>query len=147
VGNGNHSTKENSMVSKFLSRIVYRRFRGSRRSGRKTGTGRRKAFAQKGMTMIEMIIVMSLIVGLSVVVIGAVVDGQRQSQISQTQIAFGTLESSLTMYQLHAKRYPTSDQGLSALVANPGISGWRGPYIKPAALEDAWGVQVRYESD
>lgn len=103
--------------------------------------------SQRGMTMIEMIIVMSLVAGLSVLIIGAVMDGARTARASQAELGFGTIKNSLIMYKLHVKRFPTSDQGLSALVDNPGVKHWRGPYIDEATLEDPWGTPVRYEAD
>lgn len=52
------------------------------------------------------------------------------------------------MYKLAAGRFPTTEQGLAALVDRPeDVKGWRGPYVEPELLNDAWGEAIAYESD
>jgi len=56
----------------------------------------------------------------------------------------------LDSYALAVGRYPTTDQGLAALVTRPGTepaaSGWRGPYLKRGVPKDPWGNDYRYTS-
>jgi general secretion pathway protein G len=58
---------------------------------------------------------------------------------------FGT---SLDLYKLEVGRYPTTEEGLRALVRAPsGATGWNGPYLKKAKVpKDPWGNKYRYTS-
>lgn len=45
-------------------------------------------------------------------------------------------------------RYPTTDEGLAVLISNPGIKGWRGPYISKSQIpSDPWGHPYYYSLD
>lgn len=103
--------------------------------------------AQGGMTLIEIVIVMALIGGLMGVILATVGKGTKTAKERETQLSFGQLKSSLQMYRLAANKYPTTEQGLKALVENPGVPGWRGPYCEPELLRDAWGEEIHFESD
>ena len=54
----------------------------------------------------------------------------------------GTLE----IFKLDCGRYPTLEEGLEALIANPGIEGWKGPYTRQA-ITDTWGQCYLYLYD
>jgi general secretion pathway protein G len=61
------------------------------------------------------------------------------------------VNGTLDLYRLHMGRYPTSDEGLAALVEEPDDDElrekWRGPYVKEGSqLKDAWGNDLHYES-
>jgi general secretion pathway protein G len=51
----------------------------------------------------------------------------------------------LELYVLDCGVTPMTTQGLSALVTNPGVVGWKGPYLDPPRIRsDAWGGPFRY---
>ena len=100
-----------------------------------------------GMTLIEIIVVMALVGGLMAVILGGIGAGNRNARIRSTELAFGQLRSSMQMYKLQNTKYPTTEQGLKALVENPGINTWRGPYCEPEILKDAWGLDIQFEGD
>jgi general secretion pathway protein G len=54
----------------------------------------------------------------------------------------------LDIYRLDIGTYPTTDQGLQALVVKPsGVTGWNGPYVKDANdLRDPWGKAYLYRN-
>ena len=57
------------------------------------------------------------------------------------------LDKSLELFKLDVGRYPTTAEGLQALVKQPGsIAGWNGPYLKGALPNDPWGNAYRYTS-
>lgn len=57
-----------------------------------------------------------------------------------------TLATALGRYHFHVGAYPSSRQGLAALLNNPGEEGWDGPYINQLLL-DPWGTPFQYECD
>ncbi len=59
------------------------------------------------------------------------------------QVEARLIKQSLEMFKFDVGRYPTGDEGLQALLENPGVPGWSRPYLSnPATIEG-----VRYESD
>jgi type II secretion system protein G len=53
--------------------------------------------------------------------------------------------AALEHYKVDCKQYPTTIEGLDALASNPGVKGWRGPYLTQDIPLDPWGNQYRYE--
>ena len=103
---------------------------------------------EAGMSLIEIIIVMALMGGLMVVIVGTITKSAANARVKETELAFGQLRSALQMYKLQANRYPTSEQGLKALLEKPAdAKSWRGPYCEPELLKDAWGNEIQYDSD
>ena len=57
------------------------------------------------------------------------------------------LDKSLELFKLDVGRYPTTEEGLDALVKRPGsVNGWAGPYLKGGVPTDPWGRPYRYAS-
>lgn len=101
----------------------------------------------EGMSLIEIIITLAIVGGLMAMVIAGVTAGSKTARVHQTEMAFGQIRSSMQMYRMHNSKYPTQEQGLVALIDNPGIKTWRGPYCEPELLKDAWGNEIQFESD
>jgi general secretion pathway protein G len=99
-----------------------------------------------GFTLIELMVVMVILVllagGASLYVIRRIEDGRRARAISDIQ----TLESALQQYYVDNGRYPTTEEGLMALLEPPSsASNWRGPYVKlKNGLQDPWGNEYQY---
>ena len=56
-------------------------------------------------------------------------------------------ESALALFRFEIGRYPTGSEGLQALVKNPGIENWGGPYLEsPSIPVDPWGRPYQYQS-
>ncbi len=56
-----------------------------------------------------------------------------------------TVYVALEQYAKDCGDYPTDQQGLNALVINPGVAGWAGPYVNPEELLDSWGNPLQYK--
>jgi general secretion pathway protein G len=101
-----------------------------------------------GFTLIELLVVL-MILGLLAGLVGPKVLkylGGAKSDTAQLQIAeFG---AGLDLFYLEVGRYPTTEEGLTALVVEPtGLTNWQGPYVKKNAIpEDPWGQSYRYQS-
>ena len=98
----------------------------------------RRRKTQSGVTLIEMLVVVTII-ALFVAVVGPKMlkraDGARVTAARQQISAFGT---ALGAYKLDTGTYPTSEQGLAALKARPeNVANWQGPYMQEIQT-DPW---------
>ncbi len=66
-----------------------------------------------------------------------------KTDIAKVQAA--ELEGALDLFKLDTGRYPTTKEGLKALIQDPGVAGWGGPYMKKEQVPaDPWGRPYRY---
>jgi general secretion pathway protein G len=110
---------------------------------------RRIRAAQSGFTLIEIIVVV-VIIGLLAAVVTQTLSGRTDdARIAKARQDIQAMETALTLYKLDNFRYPTSEQGLRALVekpADPDIRNWKeGGYVKRLS-KDPWGRDYLYES-
>jgi len=112
---------------------------------------RRSARARRrvaGFTLIELLVVL-VILGLLAGLVGPQVLrylGSAKSDTAALQIE--ELGGGLDLYHLEVGRYPTTEEGLAALVQEPaGARNWNGPYLKKKRVpQDPWGNDYRYRS-
>jgi general secretion pathway protein G len=101
-----------------------------------------------GFSLIEIIIVITLI-GLIVGWAATQLFGKQDQALWRTAKAQLTqLGGNLDQYKLDTGRYPTSQEGLAALVKQPaGVANWVGPYVKNAeSLKDPWRNDIVYRA-
>ena len=92
------------------------------------------ATARSGFTLIELLLVIGIILLLAGLVVPQFIGQQQQAQIDTTRIAVHSFEQALDIYRMNAGAYPTTEQGLAALLAPPTSEPipqkWVGPYLK-----------------
>ena len=118
---------------------------GTRNLERRSNPERRR---EAGFTLIELLVVI-IIIGLLAALVGPKLFGRvgkGKQAAAQAQIElFG---AALDNFRLDVGRYPTSDEGLRALLVNPGaIENWDGSYLKKEEIPlDPWGHPYVYKS-
>lgn len=102
---------------------------------------------QKGFTLIEVLIVM-VILGLLAALVGPRMFGKvgaSKQKAAQAQISL--IGTALDTYRLDVGKYPTTDEGLEALRAQPNdVAKWDGPYLPKEIPLDPWGNPYQYVS-
>lgn len=101
-----------------------------------------------GFSLIEIIIVITII-GLVVAWAGNRIFGQGdKAKLGLAKARIADISAQLDMYKLDTGRYPSSSEGLRALLVNPGgVGNWNGPYVKNAdAIKDPWNNDMIYKS-
>lgn len=101
---------------------------------------------QHGFSLIELLIVM-IILGLIASLVGPRLFGKlgtAKQKTAKTQIEM--LMAALDGYRLDLGRYPSEQEGLAALMQNPGNEKWEGPYLKKDLPGDPWGNPYRYQN-
>lgn len=107
-----------------------------------------KVGAQAGMSLIEIIIVIALMGTLMTIVISKLTGTQDKAMEDAARLSMQQMDQTLQMYKVHNNRFPTTDEGLDALVTAPSSAKrWRGPYTEKKKLNDPWGNPFSYESD
>lgn len=101
-----------------------------------------------GFTLIELLVVLAIIGLLAGLVGPQVMKHLGESKTKTAKLQIEDLASALDMYRLDVGRYPTSDEGLKALIEQPsGIKGWSGPYLRKKNIpKDPWQYEFHYRS-
>ena len=107
---------------------------------------------QPGFTLIEVLIVLVILAGLAALVVPSFFGKVEEAKLNQVKIQLKSLEQALDYYQLDNSTYPTTEQGLQALLAKPGLGreaiNWRGPYIRSKELpKDPWNRDFLFRCD
>ena len=108
----------------------------------------RRRNREGGFTLVEMLVVITII-GLIMALVGPRVLGYlSESKVKTAKIQIESLSSALDLYFLDNGRYPSSSEGLPALVQRPAnAASWNGPYLKTASVPaDPWGRPYVYRS-
>ena len=107
----------------------------------------KKLHRNRGFTLLEIIVVVAIIAILAAYIAPKVAGRVDDARISKAKSDIRVLESSLELYKLDNFLYPSSEQGLEALVNKPsgeGTKNWReGGYIKKLN-KDPWGNEYQY---
>ena len=115
------------------------------------GTAKKNRRHLHGFSFIEVMVVI-IILGLLSSIVGAYLfDSAEKAKADATKTQIKGLETALDLYRLHNSRYPSTEQGLKALLTKPEVGvlpkNWNGPYLRGKNLpEDGWGSPYRYLS-
>jgi general secretion pathway protein G len=109
---------------------------------------RRARGGEAGFTLVEILVVITII-GLIMALVGPrVLNYLAESKVKAARIQVESFASSLDLFYLDAGRYPSTSEGLAALAQRPGgVETWNGPYLRTGAVpNDPWGHPYVYRS-
>ena len=106
----------------------------------------RSASRTRGMTLIEILVVLVLIGVVLGIVGGNFIGKGEKAKADAAKIEISQIAQTLDLYKLEIGRYPTTQEGLQALITAPaGVSNWNGPYWKRSTVpKDPWGTEYKY---
>jgi len=101
----------------------------------------------RGFTLIEVMVVILIIGVLAALVVPKVMSRPDEARITAAKQDIATVTQALNLYKLDNSRYPTTEQGLQALVNKPTISpvpnNWKEGYLDRVP-KDPWGTPYQY---
>jgi general secretion pathway protein G len=103
---------------------------------------------QAGFTLLELLVVLGIIAMLAGIVGPQVMKHMGESKTKAAKVQIEDLSATLDMYKLDAGSYPTTEQGLQALIEAPDTAKhWNGPYLSKAKIPlDPWQNEYHYVS-
>lgn len=121
----------------------------SSRSGRLHRAGRHH-LSEAGLTLVEMIVVLAIIALVAALIVPNVIGRPDEARVTVAGTDIKTISAALKMYRLDNGRYPTTEQGLGALVEKPRGEpvprNWSSEGYLPELPSDPWGNAYVYRS-
>ena len=103
--------------------------------------------AARGFTLIEILVVVVILGILAAIVVPRVMERPGEARVTRARQDIQGIVTALSMYKLDNYAYPSTEQGLDALVTKPSdqpdAPNWKGPYLEHAP-KDPWGHPYQY---
>lgn len=102
--------------------------------------------SKRGFTLIELLVVILIIAVLAAMIVPRLIGRAGDAKKTAARGDLSTIRSMLETFRIDCGRYPTTDEGLSALREAPAdVDNWKGPYTQKAIPPDPWGNEYIYE--
>lgn len=99
-----------------------------------------------GFTLIELLLVLVILAVLAVVVVPKFTGTSQQAKVSAAMADIANMQLAISMFEIHCDRYPTTAEGLKALLEEPAnLDGWQGSYLERGMPVDPWKNPYVYE--
>jgi general secretion pathway protein G len=101
---------------------------------------------EAGYTLMELLVVLAILGLLAAIATPMVLHYLDSAKVSTAKTEVSNLSAGLDLFKYDVGRYPTTEEGLEALVSAPeGVENWNGPYVKKTTkLTDPWGHPYNY---
>jgi general secretion pathway protein G len=101
-----------------------------------------------GFTLLELMVVLLILSLLATIAAPQVMKYLRKAKQDTAKVQLQALTSAVDFFHYDVGRYPTTEEGLKALLSAPaGATKWEGPYLDKAdSLTDPWGARYLYKS-
>lgn len=104
-----------------------------------------------GFTLIELLLVLVILGTLAAIVVPQLAGEGKEAKLTATKNQIKIIDQALERYEQHNDKYPSTEQGLAALITQPSgdppTPGWKGPYLKSDRVpKDPWGNEYQYKS-
>lgn len=104
----------------------------------------------RGLTLIEVMVVVAILTILAAVIVPKIMSRPEEAKRTRAQVDIKGIEAALNLYKLDNGSYPTTDQGLEALVKKPATAPiprkWKDGGYLPRLPVDPWGRPYQYLS-
>ena len=99
--------------------------------------------ARSGFTLIELIVVIVILAILAAIVVPNFLGRAEQAKHAKVQSDYQSLKTAITMYKVDVEDFPPT---LDALIHDPGLKGWKGPYLDKMdkVPQDPWDQPYKY---
>lgn len=105
---------------------------------------RSRRAARGAFTLIELLLVLVILAVLAAVVVPKFTGRSEQAKLAAAKTDISMLDNALDLYEQDTGHYPSTDEGLAALVNSGSAQNWNGPYIKKGVPKDPWGNDYVY---
>lgn len=101
---------------------------------------------RRAFTLIELLLVMVILAVLAGIVLPKFTKRGEDAKISAAKASISSIGTALKMFEIDCGRYPTTEEGLRALIEQPpGVNGWKHGYLEAGFdLKDPWGRDYVY---
>jgi general secretion pathway protein G len=111
------------------------------------GRRRQDALRAAGFTLIELMLVLVILATLAAIVLPKFTGRSQQAKVTGARTQIANFETALSAFEIDLSRYPTTTEGLRALVQKPtsDAEGWLQPYLSREEVpKDPWGNEYMY---
>ena len=114
---------------------------------RSLGRTLRRLRREDGYTLVEMLVVIGIIALIAAVLTPQLIGQMSRARAKTAQLQLDNVAAAVELFRSDVGRLPTSQEGLSALLNDPGnADGWTGPYLKDTrGLKDPWNNPIVYQ--
>ena len=106
----------------------------------------KKVRREKGFSLIELLLVLVILAALASVIVPKFAGRGKQAKVTATQVEIQNLSSALSTFEIENDRFPTTSEGLKALIEKPAnANGWEKPYLQKQEIpKDPWANEYMY---